>query len=228
MLTVRREKDIRTKEENYFVEFAPNAPPEVILDTHIWLNMSASEERILQRLNTVLGFRFRYSITNYLELLSQLAQGPTKKRDHPFGMVRSAFRKIRRLCEPEVLPSPEMAFLERAKLLHYLHPAWVPNVRQTAIAVDVIAKAETEGDITGMGIQTPASTGVPRWVLNPRHYLQLTQIDDLSMRNMMKDLDGYQPSSLTRRDNIDQLTPWFQKLAAFFALSSEQWPNNNE
>jgi hypothetical protein len=45
---------------------------------------------------------------------------------------------------------------------------------------------------------------------------------------MMKDLDGYQPSSLTRRDNIDQLTPWFQKLAAFFALSSEQWPNNNE
>jgi len=69
-----------------------------------------------------------------------------------------------------------MAFLERAKLLHYLHAAWVPDVQQTAIAVDVIAKAGTEGDITGMGIQTPASIGVPRWVLNPRHYLQLTQI----------------------------------------------------
>jgi hypothetical protein len=165
----------------------------------------------------VLGFRFRYSITNYVELLSQLAQGPTKKRKNPFGMVRGAFRKIGRLCDSEVLPSPEMAFLDRANLLHYLHPAWVPNVRQTGIAIDVIANAETEGDMTGMGIQTPASSRLPRWVLDPGHYLQLTKIDDQSMINMMKDLDGYQRGSLTR-DNINQLTPWFQKLAVFFLL----------
>ncbi|MEP6888536.1 MAG: hypothetical protein ABI945_09475 [Nitrospirales bacterium] len=217
MLTVRRETDIRTKEENYFVEFDPNTPPEVILDTHIWLNMSAPEKQALQHLKAMLGFRFRYSITNYVELLSQLAQGPTKKRKNPFGMMRGAFRKIRVLCDSDVLPSPEMAFLERAKLSHYLHPAWVPDVRQTAIAVDLIAKAETEDDITGMGIQTSASSGVPRWVLNPSHYLQLTQIDDQSMTNMMNDLDSYQPGSLTR-ENIDQLTPWLQKLAVFFLL----------
>jgi hypothetical protein len=80
MLTVRREKDARTDEENYFVEFDPNIPVEILLDTHIWLNMSKAEEQVAQRLRTELCFRFRYSMTNYIELLSQLAQGPTKKR----------------------------------------------------------------------------------------------------------------------------------------------------
>jgi hypothetical protein len=217
MLTVRREKDARVDEENYFVEFDPNTPPEILLDTHIWLNMSRLEEQILWRLKAELGFRFQYSVTNYVELLSQLAEGPTKKRKNPFGMVRGAFRKIKRLCEPEVLPPPEMAHLESAQLLHYLHPAWAPNVHQTAIAVDLIAKANTEGDITGIGIQTLSSAGSPRWILDPRHYLKLTRIDDQSMTNIMKDLDAFDRGSLTK-DNVDQLTPWFQKLATFFLL----------
>ena len=191
MLTVRREKDARTDEENYFVEFDSNTPPEVLLDTHIWLNMSRPEEQVLQRLKTELRFRFRYSITNYVELLSQLAEGPTKKRKNPFGMVRCAFRKIKRLCEREVLPPPEMAHLESGHLLQYLHPAWAPDVHQTTIAVDLIAKANTEGDITGIGIQTPASAGSPRWILDPRHYLRLTRIDDQSMTNIMKYLDTF-------------------------------------
>ena len=217
MLIVKRERDARTQEENYLVEFDPGIPPEVFLDTHIWLNMSRPEEQVLQRLKSELGFRFRYSITNYVELLSQLAHGPTKKRKNPFGMVRGAFRKIRRLCEQEVLPSPEMAHLESAQLLHYLHQSWAPNIQQTAIAVDVIAKAQTEGDITGMGIQTPVSFGVPRWVLTPRHYLQLTRTDDDSMINIMKELKSCPKGSITR-ENIHQLTPWFQKLAVFFLL----------
>jgi len=72
MLTVRREKDARTDEENYFVEFDPNIPVEILLDTHIWLNMSKAEEQVAQRLRTELCFRFRYSMTNYIELLSGL------------------------------------------------------------------------------------------------------------------------------------------------------------
>lgn len=214
MLIVKRERGTRTQEENYLVEFDPNIPPEVLFDTHIWLNMSRPDEQVLQRLKGELGFRFRYSITNYVELLSQLAHGPTKKRKNPFGMVRGAFRKIQRLCEQEVLPSPEMAHLESARLLHYLHPSWAPNISQIAIAVEVIAKAETEGDITGMGI---VSSGVPRWVLTPRHYLHLTRTDDASMTKIMKDLESYPQGSLTK-SNIHQLTPWFQKLAVFFLL----------
>ena len=110
-----------------------------------------------------------------------------------------------------------MAYLARVQLLHHLHLAWVPNTRQIAIAVDLIARAETEGDITGMGIHTPASSAVPRWVLVPMHYLKLAQIDDQSITLMMKDLYNYLPGSL-KRDNIDQLTSWFQKLAVFFLL----------
>jgi hypothetical protein len=217
MLFVRREKNTSTEEENYFVDFDPRIPPEILLDTHIWLNMSESEEQVLHILRNQMGFQFRYSITNYIELLSQLAKGPTKKRKNPFGMVRGAFRKVKRLCEPEVLPSPEMAHLEGTQLLHYLHPVWAPNLKQTALAVDLIANANTEGDITGIGIQTPATISSPRWVVDPRHYLKLTQTDDQSIANMLSDLNSYQPGSLTK-DNIDKLTPWFQKLTAFFLL----------
>lgn len=110
-----------------------------------------------------------------------------------------------------------MAYLESVHLLHYLDPAWAANVHQTAIAVDLIAKANTEGDITGIGIQTLSSVGSPRWILDPRHYLQLTRIDDQSMTNIMKDFDAFDRDSLTK-DNVDQLTPWFPKLATFFLL----------
>lgn len=214
MLVVRRERSPKTQEDTYLVEFDQHFPPEVLLDTHIWLSMSKPEVQVLENLKDLLGFRFRYSITNYVELLSQLAQGPTRKRKNPFGMVRSAFRKIRRLCQEGVVPSPEMAYLESAQLEHYLHPSWVPNIRQTAIAVDVVANAETEGDITGIGL---VSSGIPKWVLTPRHYLHLTRTDDASMIQIMKDLERYPQNSLTR-DNIEMLVPWFQKLAAFFLL----------
>ena len=65
--------------------------------------------------------------------------------------------------------------------------------------------------------QIPASAGSPRWILDPRHYLRLTRIDDQSMTNIMKDLDTFDRGSLTK-DNVHQLTPWFQKLATFFLL----------
>ncbi len=222
MLFIRRENNTSTEEENYFVEFDQQIPPEVLLDTHIWLNMSKPDEQVLHVLRNQKGFRFRYSITNYIELLSQLAKGPTKKRKNPFSMVRGAFRKIKRLCEPTVLPSPEMAHLEGTQLLHYLHPAWTPNLEQTALAVDLIANANTEGDITGIGIQTPATIISPRWVIDPRHFLMLTQTDDQSIVNMLSDLKtSFQPGTLAK-SNIDKLTPWFQNLATFFfALSSQ-------
>lgn len=38
------------------------------------------------------------------------------------------------------------------------------------------------------------------------------------MTDMMKDLDLYKPGSLAK-DNIDQLTPWFQKLVVFFCFT---------
>jgi hypothetical protein len=133
-------------------------------------------------------------------------------------MVRAAFRKISRLCEPEILSSPEMAHLATAGLLHCLHPDWAPDVRQVAEAVKLIARAVTEGDITGYGIQSPASVAVPRFTLDPRHYMYLTQTDEKSMRNILKDLDVFERGSLTRDNIDDRLHGWFMKLATFFLL----------
>ncbi len=64
------------------------------------------------------------------------------------GRIRAAFRRIQRLCEPEVLPPPEISFLEHVGLSHYLSPTWIPSPEQTAMAVTVIAGVEALGDIT--------------------------------------------------------------------------------
>jgi hypothetical protein len=176
-----------------------------------------SKADVVQKLKHERGFRYRYSVTNYVELLSRLARGPAPGWENPFGIVRGAFRRIITLCEHEVLPSPEMDFLQRAGLQQYLHPDWVPNTQQTANAVELIANAETLGDITGEGIQTVASVGTPRWVLESSHYLRLTETDETSMSGIMKDLEKYAEETLSKK-NIGSLSPWFTKLAAFFLL----------
>jgi len=179
--------------------------------------MSRKEEETLTLHKAQRGFRYRYSVTNYVELLSRLGRGPTSNWPNPFVRVRAAFRRIRRLCEPVVLQSPEMAFLQETGLSHYLDPRWVPDPQQTAIAIDLIARAETLGDITGTGIQTVGSLGTPRWVVNPDHYFKLTQIDETSITNMIESLGEYVAGSLTK-ENVKSLVPWFTKLAVFFLL----------
>lgn len=216
-LTVIREIDPVTGTENFAISFPPDDPPDVYFDTQVWIGMSKSDEEVLKALKKRLGFRYRYSVTNYVELLSQLGRGPVPGWTNYFPIVRGAFRKISRLCEPPVLPSPEMEFLAEAGLAHCLSPAWIPDPIQTAVAVDLIAKAETLGDITGEGIQTVRSIRFPRWVVDPAHYLHLSEIDEKSMTEIMESLGQYAPGALTK-ENIKSLTPWFQKLAHFFLL----------
>lgn len=214
-LTVVREHNPVTGVENYTISYPPSVPPEVFFDTVVWISMSQADEAALMQLKAARRFKYRYSITNYVELLSRLAKGRAPGWDNPFGIVRGAFRKIRRLCDGSILPSPEMDFLSRAELENYLHPDWVPNFDQTTIAVDLIANAETEGDITGRGIQTVRSTGLPRWVIDPSHYLELTQTDEASMTDLMEDLRNYVTEPLTK-ENVECIRPWVIKLAGFF------------
>ncbi len=216
-LKVLRETDPSIGLENYTISYPPDNPPDIFFGTGVWIGMSREEEEALNLHKMQRGFRYRYSVTNYVELLSRLGRGPTPSWQNPFVRVRAAFRRIRRLCDPEVLPSPEMAFLEEVGLSHYLDPCWVPDPQQTAIAVDLVAKAETFGDITGMGIQTVRSLVNPRWVVNPDHYFKLTQIDEVSITNMIQSLGEYITEPLTR-ENITSLVPWFTKLAVFFLL----------
>ena len=85
------------------------------------------------------------------------------------------------------------------------------------MAVNVIAGAETIGDITGIGIQTPASIHFPRWVVDPTHYTRLTDIDDASVTAIIQMLSECATRPITR-ENIQSIVPWFQHMAKFFLL----------
>jgi|CXWL01.1.fsa_nt_gi hypothetical protein len=216
-LTVSRVVDSVTRNATFTIGFPPERPPDVFFDTNVWVSMTWRDVEALEALRRERGFRYRYSVTNYVELLSRLGRGPSPGWANPFGIVRGAFRKIKHLCEPSVLPSPEMEYLEEVGLSHYLDPAWIPNIQDTAIAVHLIARADTLGDITGTGIQSAQVLTVPPWVVDPGHYLNLTQTDESSMARIVGTLRQFVTGQLTR-DNVDQLVPWFVRLSIFFLL----------
>lgn len=215
-LTVTREVDNR-RVATFTISFPPDQPPQVVFDTMVWVGMSWQDVECLRTLQRERGFHYRYSITNYVELLSRLARGPAPGWDRPFEYVRAAFRKIRTICEPAVLPSPEMEYLQEVGLSRLLHPNWVPDTQQTAIAVELVARAQTLGDITGQGVQSSQAAGIPRWILDPNHYLRLTRTDDESITDLIQELSNYVTAPLTR-ENIESIVPWFIKLAGFFLL----------
>lgn len=223
-LTVSRVVDPETRIATFTISFPPDRPPDVFFDTHVWVSMTRQDVEALNALKRERGFRYRYSVTNYVELLSRLGRGPAPGWENPFSIVRAAFRRIQRLCEPEVLPSPEMEFLEEVGLNQYLHPRWVPNLQQTAVAVNLIASAETLGDVTGTGVQTVRSMRTPRWVVDPAHYQRLTETDDRSMNLVMRGLRECVTGRLSR-ENIQVLVPWFITMAQFFLLRR---PSNNQ
>ena len=179
--------------------------------------MSRNDVPALEALREARGFRYRYSITNYVELLSRLGRGPAPGWERPFELVRAAFRRIRHLCEAAVLPSPEMEYLEEVGLSRFINPHWVPDFQQTALSVELIARAGTLGDITGRGIQAAQSAGIPRWVIDPNHYLRLTETDEDSITEIIQSVNNYVAAPLSR-ENINTLIPWFVKLAGFFLL----------
>jgi hypothetical protein len=216
-VSVSRVVDPATRIATFTITFSPDNPPDVFFDTNVWISMRPVDVEALRRLQIQRGFRYRYSVMNYVELLSRLARGPTPGWHNPFGIVRGAFRRIHALCDPEVLPSPEMEYLAEVGLSHHLNPEWIPNPEQTSLAVDTIRHADTLGDITGLGIQSPRSLVTPRWLVDPTHYLHLTETDERSMRQIVETIDQFVTRPF-RRENVDQLTPWFVRLASFFLL----------
>ena len=148
--------------EIFTIRSDPHNPPDVFFDTNVWRSMNQTDIEHLQNLKKQRGFRYRYSITNYVELVSHLEDAPSKQWPDPFGIVRASFRRMNQLCEEAILPSPEMQFLHTAKLAHYLDPVWIPNAEQTAAIVKLIANANTIIEVTGKGIEQLAFNHVPR------------------------------------------------------------------
>lgn len=216
-LTVSRVIDPITRMASFTVSFPPDHPPDVYFDTNVWISMTRQDVETLETLKRTRGFRYRFSMTNYVELLSRIGRGVVPGWNNPFRLVRGAFRKIKRLCEREVLPSPEKEYLDGVALGHLVDPVWVADPGQMALAVDLVARAETLGDITGEGIQTVRSMRFPRWIVDPNHYFQLTETDETSMRHLVEELYQHVGQEI-QRDRLDSLVHWFLKLATFFLL----------
>ena len=216
-LTVSRVVHPVTRIATFTIAFPPEQPPDVFFDTNVWVSMNRQNVESLEALKRERGFRYQYSVTNYVELLSRLGRGPASGWENPFAIVRATFRRIRHLCEQEILPSPEMEYLEEVGLSHLIDLAWIPNPGQTGLAVNLISNAETLGDITGEGVQTVRSVQFPRWVIDPRHYFRLTETDENSMRELIEDL-SQRTHGRVQRDNLNPLVQWFLKLSTFFLL----------
>jgi hypothetical protein len=123
-------------------------------------------EAALRRLKAECGFRFRFSMLNFVELLSHLGDAPSKETANHFGKYRAAFRRVYSLFDG-VLPSAESVLMRGVGLKEHTAPNWLVDGASVQYQVEVIAKAETLEDVLKVGI-------------NPAHYKKLRAIDAMS------------------------------------------------
>ena len=90
------------------IDYNPERPPDVFFDTNVLLGLGVSGINSLQHLQSKRGFRFRYSMVNFVELVSHLDDIPSEKIQNPFKRYQAPFKKMARLFELSVLPSAEM------------------------------------------------------------------------------------------------------------------------
>jgi hypothetical protein len=111
-----------------------------------------------------------------------------------------------------------MEFLSMAGLLSYLDPVWVPDTKQTALAIEIIANANTLADLRG---DTPSRlpAGLPRYIVKPDHYRTLRDTDGDSFRKIMGLISDIQPPIRgSNEDKVKKVGQWFFTLANFFFL----------
>jgi hypothetical protein len=106
---------------------------------------------------------------------------------------------MHKICDPKILQSPEMVFLARAGLVHYLHPEWIPNITQIARKVESIVNANGPDELAGLDVG---------------HYRYLRETDENSMTAIMGKLQAFK-RPITQSD-YDGLLEWFKILAGFF------------
>lgn len=211
-MTIRIIQSIVENTLNLEIKYNENNPPIIFFDTNVWRSINDRDIATLQRLQQKNGFHYRYSVTNFIELASHLEDQPSKSCRKPFQMFQSCFRKIRKLCDRDILPSPEMVFLAHAGLSHYIDTIWIPDVQQIALAVELITNANSLAELTGKEDGNTKTANVPRYIVKPSHYRRLRDIDGESMRAIMGELQGFKrPISVD-----DRLVRWFVKLAHFF------------
>lgn len=190
----------RTKKE-CIVEYDINQPPDIFFDTNVWRGMNRDDKTFLDELQQKRGFRYRYTVTNFVELASHLADEPSIKYSNPFNNFKACFRKIIELCHAEVLPSPEMDFMAEAGLSHYIGPSWIPDINLMINKVEAIANANSLEDLAQ--------------VIDVSHYTKLRQTDGESFRTAINTFP--QISKPAASDNLEALQ-WFMSIVSFFLI----------
>jgi len=138
-------------------------PPRVFFDTNVILGLGKAGEQALRRLKAERCFRFRFSMLNFVELLSHLDDPPSKETRTPFMKYQAAFRRVHSIFDG-VLPSAESALMYDVGLIEHTGKNWIVDGASVQHQVEVIAKAGTLGDVRKAG-------------LNPAHYKKLREID---------------------------------------------------
>jgi hypothetical protein len=211
-VTVRIVQSMVGNTLNFEINYDQSNPPIIFFDTNVWRSINDANIATLQDIQQKYGFHYRYSVTNFVELASHLEDQPSKSCRKPFQMFQSCFRRIRKICDRDILPSPEMVFLAHAGLGHYIDPIWIPDVLQMALAVELITNANSLAELTGEGDRNTETAHVPKYIVKPSHYRNLRDIDGDSMRAIMEELHGFKrPISVD-----DRLVQWFVKLSHFF------------
>jgi hypothetical protein len=184
------------------VEYDKGWPSDVFFDTNVWRGLNDEGTKTLRSLQDTRGFRYRYSVTNFVELASHLEDPPSAGCQSPFGKFRSCFRRMLEVCDQEVLPSPEMEFLVVSGLQHCIDPVWIPDAAQIAAKVEAITRAKGISDLYG--------------VLDVGHYRTLRKVDGESWRALMEELEQFERPITSSQ--VNKLLHWFMKLANFFLL----------
>ncbi|MEK6589656.1 MAG: hypothetical protein AABZ11_03170 [Nitrospinota bacterium] len=192
-------KIIRDKSECK-IEYDINNPPYIYFDTNVWIGINDEDINMMKKFQNQRGFRYCYSSTNFIELISHLDDLPTIPGKVPFLKYKACFRKILNLCNAQILPSPEEEFLTVAGLQCYIDPVWIINFNQMALEVEAIVNANDSSELSK--------------VINISHYKNLRETDQKSMSDIMKLL----PQTNTIENKYDEILQWFMRLAYFFLL----------
>ena len=162
-----------TEDEGVEIDYNPERPPDVFFDTNVLLGLGIKGIDSLHRLQSKRGFRFRYSMVNFIELVSHLNDVPSEEVPNPFKRYQAPFKKIARFFELSVLPSSEMLLMQATGLERFLDSKWVVDPMSVARQVGIIANADSIEDLKKYGIE-------------PSHYKHLKEVDGHSFVAMMK------------------------------------------
>jgi hypothetical protein len=125
----------------------------------------------LGRLKVERGYRYRYSMTNFIELASHLADPPSEQTPNPFAKYRAAFRRLHTVFSGP-LPSPESTLMHGVGLPQHMSPKWSVDDASVRSQVQIIAEAESLEAVRKAGI-------------DPSHYKKLREIDAKSFLGLV-------------------------------------------